>query len=378
MTKNQKMHRDMKVVGAPGRYIQGPQIIKMTGYYINVLGFGDNIFFIVDERAFLIIQKDLLESIREHKFKYNLEFFHGECSQKEIERLSTILKDNNSNLVIGVGGGKALDTSKAVARMNGLPLILLPTIASTDAPCSALSVLYYDEGIFNKVIHHSKSPDLVLVDSQVISKAPVRYLVAGMADALSTGYEAEACYKGQSINSFKGKSLISIIHLAKFCSELILKYGVKAKRAVEKGLLTQDVERIIEANIYMSGIGFESGGVAAAHAIASGLTINKKTQKYYHGEKVAFGLLTQFILEEESTKLIRKILNFYNNVDLPMCLKQLGIQNYDKKDIFKIAEKACSPEEPIYNMPFNIDVTKVCDAIIMADSIGFNYLNGKL
>ena len=50
--------------------------------------------------------------------------------------------------VVGVGGGKILDTSKAVAYENNIPVAIVPTLASTDAPCSALAVVYSDEGVF--------------------------------------------------------------------------------------------------------------------------------------------------------------------------------------------------------------------------------------
>ena len=71
------------------------------------------------------------------------------------------------------------------------PVVIAPTIASTDAPVSALSVIYTDEGAFARYIFYSKNPELVLVDSKVISQAPKRLLASGIADGLATWVEAQ-------------------------------------------------------------------------------------------------------------------------------------------------------------------------------------------
>lgn len=55
--------------------------------------------------------------------------------------------------------------------------------------------------------------------------------------------------------------------------------------------MTPALEHIVEANILLSGLGFESGGLASCHAIHNGFTVLEQTHKYYHGEKVAFGTL---------------------------------------------------------------------------------------
>lgn len=63
--------------------------------------------------------------------------------------------------------------------------------------------------------------------------------------------------------------------------------GVKAKIALEAGVCTPAVEKIIEANTLLSGIGFESAGLAGAHAIHNGLTVLEECHHMYHGAKAA-------------------------------------------------------------------------------------------
>jgi len=77
-------------------------------------------------------------------------------------------------------------TGKIVADRLGIPVVVVPTIASTDAPCSACAVVYNEEGVVVRVEYQKRNPDLVLVDSEIIAQAPERFLVAGMGDALAT------------------------------------------------------------------------------------------------------------------------------------------------------------------------------------------------
>ena len=92
-------------------------------------------------------------------------------------------------------GGKAIDTAKIAADRAGLPAIIIPTIASTDAPCSGCAVIYSKDGVFDSVCYQKSNPAAVLVDVAVIAAAPTRFLVAGMGDALSTWFEASSCAK---------------------------------------------------------------------------------------------------------------------------------------------------------------------------------------
>ena len=183
-------------------------------------------------------------------------------------------------------------TSKAVAYYVKKPVVIVPTIASTDAPCSSLSVIYSDEGVFEKYLFLPSSPNMVLVDTEIVSHAPARLLVAGIGDAMATYFEARACYRSDADNCLNGKCTKASLALAKLCYETLLEDGKSAVLAVNSKVCTKAVENIIEANTYLSGIGFESGGLAGAHAVHNGLTAIEATHKLYHGEKVAFGSIS--------------------------------------------------------------------------------------
>lgn len=306
--------------------------------------------------------------------------FCGECSREEVKRLQDLAKEKKCNCTIGLGGGKAIDTAKCVA--EGEALIIVPTIAATDAPTSHSAVLYTPDGAFDDYAYFKQSPSVVLVDTTVIANAPTRFLVAGMGDALSTYFEARAnvasftrvnaglpCgYREGFCKEASGTQ--TAFALAALCYQNLLRDGMKAKIACDGNQVTPALESIVETNILLSGIGFESGGLAAAHAIHDGLTILERTHKYYHGEKVAFGTVAQLVLENAKVEELEEVMSFCVSIGLPVCLADIGVNEITEDELRQVAEKSCIKEESIHAMPFKVTVESVMAAIKTADAIG--------
>ncbi|GIQ80673.1 hypothetical protein KIPB_001507, partial [Kipferlia bialata] len=265
-----------------------------------------------------------------------------------------------------------------VAANMKLPIVIIPTIAATDAPCSALSVIYTEEGVVSKYEFFPANPDLVLVDTQIICEAPSRLLVAGMGDALATFYEAEACCASRSKNCHGGLPSMTALCLAKLCRDTLFEYGLAAKHQCESHVTGPALDHVVEANTLLSGLGFESGGIAAAHAVHNGLTVCHESHDYYHGEKVAFGVCTQLVLQDSTPEHIEKVQAFCCSVGLPITLRQLGIdsksEEFLKTNLKAVAKGTCLPGETIHNMPFGITEDLVADAILAADALGEAYL----
>ena len=227
-----------------------------------------------------------------------------------------------------------------------------------------------------------QSPSVVLIDTTIIAQAPTRFLVSGMGDALSTYFEARATTRayanvnaGLPCGAREGfcppaKSTNTALALAKLCYETLLEDGLKAKEASDLNVVTPALENIIEANILLSGLGFESGGLAAVHAIHDGLTVLHEAHGATHGEKVAFSVICQLVLENAPTQELEEVLTFANSIGLPVCLEDLGVKHITDEQLTSVAEKACIPEESIHSMPFPIDVGSVKSAIMVADAIG--------
>lgn len=359
-----------KIIGSPSRYIQGSK--ELENLCRHAAPFGRKLFLLTSASGRKRVEPVISAGQEDTEMTY--EIFRGECCKSEINRVMESCKKSEFTAIVGIGGGKIHDTAKAAAYHLGLPVIIVPTIASTDAPCSALSVIYTDDGIFEEYLFLPSSPNMVIVDTDIVSKAPARLLVSGMGDALATYFEARACSNSDAVNCVGGKPTMAAMALAQLCYETLITDGFNAMLAVQKGVCTKAVENIIEANTYLSGIGFESGGLAGAHAIHNGLTAIKETHSMYHGEKVAFGTIVQLILENAPEEEIAEVIGFCAQVGLPITLKQLGIKKPNTDEIMEVAKLASDNNDTLGNMPFKVGPDDVYAAIIAADAMGEFFL----
>lgn len=358
---------------SPSKYVQCEGALNDLGEYIGLYG----------KSALLIAHKDDAARVKKQldntAGKYGISFvssdFGGECSRDEIARLKKVALEANCDVVVGLGGGKAIDTAKCVAD-SVKPVIICPTIAATDAPTSSSAVLYTNDGAFDDYAYFVSNPEVVLVDTAVIAMAPARFLVSGMGDALSTFFEARSCKRAFARVNASGNGradasgTMTAMALADLCYKTLLEDGLKAKLACEANVATPALENIIETNILLSGLGFESGGLAAAHAIHNGLTVLEESHHFFHGEKVAFGTLVHLVLENAPMDEIRTVIGFCKSVGLPTCLKDLGVNEVTMEKISAVAKGSTIPEESIHNMPFPVTEDAVIAAILAADRIG--------
>lgn len=360
------------IIGKPAKYVQGAGAIKEIGKYASKMGLGDKALVIVvmGVPALSTTQEAIAESFRAHGIAYVIETFRGEVTREEIERLAAIGKQNKVNFIVGVGGGKAVDTAKAVSVDLKVPVATVPTIAATDAACSALAVIYSEEHVFQGEVVRSRNPELVLVSTDIIVKAPIRFLVAGMGDALSTKFEAEACYKSATKNFHGGTMAQSALGMARWCTDTVIEYGEEAKKTAEQGIINQIFENVVEATVYASSVSFENCNCATAHGMTMGFTALKETRPYLHGELVGFFTLTQLILENQPKELLDRVFKFCHSVGLPVTLAEIGLKDAPKQLLTRGVEASSRKGSLVYNEPFTVTAQMLYESLINTDRIG--------
>ncbi|TMN20868.1 glycerol dehydrogenase [Lentibacillus cibarius] len=356
---------------SPAKYVQGKNAIEKIGDYLKDIG--SQTVVIADETVWDIAGHKVVDALKKKNIASEEILFNGEASNEEIKRISKEAKGAGATIVVGVGGGKTLDTSKAIADELDAYTVIVPTAASADAPTSALSVVYSDEGVFESYRFYNHNPNLILLDSHVISEAPPRLLTSGIADAMATWIEARAVINFGGSNQAGGTTTIAAKAIAEKCEETLFRYGHLAYESAKAKVVTPALEDIIEANTLLSGLGFESGGLAAAHAIHNGFTaLDGEIHHLTHGEKVAFGTLAQLALEKHSLEEMERYIGFYISLDLPVTLEDIKLKDATREDIMKVAEAAIVDGETIHN-GFNVTADEVADAIFAADQYSKAY-----
>lgn len=362
--------------GGPLKYIQGPGVLADIGTYAAVLS--DRALILMDGFVADTYGEGLIRSLEAAGVAATPLRFGGESTDAEVARCTEAARAVGAGVVIGVGGGKTLDTGKLTARNAGARIMTVPTIASTDSPTSAIGVIYTEEGVYVRVEQSPRNPDVVLVDSEVILKAPARFLAAGMGDALSTWYEARSNFESRSRNYIAQGYAPSIAgaQIARACHETLMRDGIAAYHAAKAGCLTQAVENIIEANTLLSGLGFENCGVSAAHGVHDALTVLEPTHDFMHGEKVAFGIICLLVLENRPMEEIQEAVTFCAAIGLPVTLADLGLAKVTLEELLRVGEAAMDPASVIHSVPVTLDARKIADAIRGADAIA-RHLTGR-
>lgn len=366
----------------PLRYVQGAGVTRRLAAEMQAVGLSGPVLVVAGSAAVARLARSWAESFHDAGWLHRVVGFGGESSRREIAAISAEAESLAAAVIVGAGGGKALDASRAAAAARGLPFVSCPTICSTDAPTSALSVIYTGDGPHRGAVEtyqiHRRSPDLVLVDTQVIAESPPRFLAAGIGDAMSTFYEARAVAAAGRPNMRGGRSTLAALELARLCRDVTIEFAAAALDACRRQVVDDPLNRVVEATTLLSGLGFESAGLAAAHAVHNGLVAIPETHGMLHGEKVAFGTLVQLMLESHAaadaearaaaTAEVRRLVCFFGQIGLPVTLGQLGIT--DAAAVAVIALRAVQADETIHNMPFPVTADSVAAAIVAADALG--------
>lgn len=363
-----------QIFGAPGKYIQGYDEIYNIKKHVSYMG-----------KKFLLLAsknrlKDLGEIIREslgEEHEVVSVVFEGESSWKQVASVAEIGEKEKVDAIIGMGGGKVIDTVKTAGDRLGVPLVIIPTIAASDASTGSLAVIYNEDGSLDQEVHFTKNPDIVLVDTHVIMNAPTRFLVSGMGDALSTYFGARVAYEQYRDNEYGAKPTEASMAISKLSYDLLLKHGLAAKLACDQKVMTKDLNKIIEVNVLLSGLGMESSGGASDHTFYYAFcSLTHREEYMHHGEYVAFSTLCMLVMQGAPKDEIDQVVRFCISVGLPVTLAEMRLDDLTEEEFGVVAANVLNQQGP-KNHPFEVTEADAIGAIKTADAIGQLYLGGK-
>ena len=348
---------------APAQIIRGKNALAQSGEAITRLG--NNPLIVGGDRSVKIIQPHLQPLLISHNLKFTQANYGSDCSETSLANLRQALATQEVDLIIGIGGGKALDTAKLLAHQCCLPIITIPTSAATCAAWAALSNIYSDQGAFLYDISLARCPELLILDYGIIKTGPPRTLVAGIGDAIAKWYEASVS-SGHSEQTM----IISAVQQARVLRDILFQKSTIALE--EPGGETW--EEVVDATVLLAGLIGGIGGAqcrtVAAHAIHNGLTHLSASHGTLHGEKVAYGILAQLRLEEmlQGNQLAatarQQLLKFYNQIGLPKSLNDLGLKEITLSELSHVAEVACNPNSDIHRLPFRVVPEQLVAAMV--------------
>ena len=358
----------LKTLLAPHRYLQGPYILAQVGEQLRNMGIS-NPLILASPSGRKAVEPALSDGLKTCGIAYAFIGFGGECTFKEIERIKQACRAGGHDAIINCGGGKTIDAGRAAAAGHarnvtksppeiypgfgaGVQCVNIPTVAATDGATSSSALVYSEKGTIEATMKFPHNPAMVVVDTAVIARAPLRFLVAGIGDALTTQFEGEMNYRTASpsigtrtLSTRAGRALAGL------CFDIVMEFGVQGKAEAEAGVPGPGLEALVEATVLLSGLGFENTGLSAAHSVGNAF---HHIHEYFeeprlHGELSAFGTLVQLMLEEREPSFLDKIFGFCRAVGLPTTFEELRLKSVPEEALMKVAD-AASRDKLIHSM----------------------------
>ena len=346
---------------APARVLRGENCLIDSGREIATIGVrplvigGEQISAIAD--AF-----SLAESV---DLAIQTANYSPDCTESSLARLKEAVKTHQADVIIGVGGGKALDMAKLVAYQCDLPIVTVPTSGATCAAWTALSNVYSEAGAFQYDVTLSRCPDLLILDYGLIRTAPKRTLVAGIGDAIAKWYEASVS-SGDSTATL----LISAVQQARVLRDILFQKSALALDRPDGDAWREVVDATVLLAGVIGGVGGAECRTVAAHAVHNGLTHLGEAHGVLHGEKVAYGVLVQLRLEEmvQGNQLAasarQQLLKFYEDIGLPKSLEDLGLGEITLAQLRQVTAIATQPKSDIHRLPFTVSPEQLAAAMV--------------
>lgn len=291
--------------------------------------------------------------------------YGNDCSEASLEHLRDAASNHQADFIIGVGGGKALDSAKLLAHQCKIPIVTIPTSAATCAAWTALSNIYSEQGAFQYDVTLARCPDLLILDYGLIQTAPQRTLVAGIGDAIAKWYEASVS-SGHSEQTM----IISAVQQARILRDILFQKSAIALKEPGSETWQEVTDAVVLLAGVIGGIGGAQCRTVAAHAVHNGLTHLLASHGTLHGEKVAYGILVQLRLEEmlQNNQLAasarQQLLKFYGEIGLPQTLDNLGLGDITLTELQRATEIACNPNSDIHRLPFKVVPEQLMAAMV--------------
>ena len=348
---------------APAQVLRGSHIL--LGAKDAIAALGHRPLMVVGDRTLTHIKSHLQPLLETEELEISQADYTPDCSEASLVSLRQAVSAHKADLIIGVGGGKALDAAKLLAYESQLPIVTIPTSAATCAAWTALSNVYSDAGAFLYDVPLPKCPDLLILDYSLIQTAPQRTLVAGIGDAIAKWYEASV-----SSGNSEQTLIIAAVQQARVLRDILLQKSAAALQEPGSAVWQEVVDAAVLLAGVIGGLGGAQCRTVAAHAVHNGLTHLKGSHHALHGEKVAYGILVQLRLEEmvQGNQLAatarQQLLKFYGEIGLPQTLDALGLGDISLAELRQATEIACAPTSDIHRLPFAIVPDQLMAAMV--------------
>lgn len=357
---------------SPGRYISERGAVARVGAEVATLG--DSALLVHGSVGIGLVGDTLRSQLAASGVRFTEVEHTGYCGEATVERIVAPARTAGYHSVVGVGGGRVLDVSKAVAQALALPFVLIPTSPATCSASTTVIVDYTPDGAHIGGRPVPRPAAASLIDPELLARAPDRLLVSGIADALAKAVEVRSA---TSRSQWPAPSTLAAFAL---CDELESLLFADAAGAVAAGADSVGLERgkvrelIAETSVLWPGLigtlAGEQARLAAAHSVHNALTVLHGSHASLHGELVGFGILVQHALARDD-KALERTAALFADIGCPADLEALGCGEYltSTQARERVLRRACESVPMQVAFP-GIDPGGLAAAMARANDVG--------
>ncbi|OTO72103.1 MULTISPECIES: iron-containing alcohol dehydrogenase family protein [unclassified Enterococcus] len=355
----------------------GPQFYR---YHVGAIDFVPELLTEFSAKNVLIVHggisfekaKPFLRFLNDSAYHFRFLRYTGECSYYGAERISNVVKEAQIDFIIGVGGGKLTDLVGYAAHTLNVNFGVIPTLASNCAPWTPLSVMYKENGESEgRSEHFLRQASFFITDPELVVTAPTKYFIAGLADTIAKWYESEAILAQEHLLNEPFLQVAG--YTAKLCKTAIMKDSSKAIMDMEAGEATEEFIHLSEIVFgvagLVGGLGDKYARNAIAHAMHDGMSkFIPESHDFLHGEKVAYGIFYQLAVEKKWDQ-IDELIPFYQELQLPMSLTQMGL--FPAEEVIDKIVAFVDSKEKVHLVPIPMTSELLKESVIELE----NYIN---
>ena len=267
------------------------------------------------------------------------------------------LDENPITLILAVGGGRPIDVAKLAAARASIDVVAMPTVLSHDGMCSPVASLVGRDGVRRSL--GAAMPAGVVVDTEIVGRAPERYLRAGISDLVSNLTAIEDWRRSSQATGEPVDELAASIAAMSATAVLDIDWPP-----------TLDQLESVARGLVMSGLAMEVAGSSrpcsgAEHLISHALDQLRPGGKRMHGEQVALGVLLLASVHDHAPT--DHVVALLHRVGFPACLGALGL---DREVVASAIRRASATRPDRYTILDELELTDDTIDGLIADSIG--------